>query len=74
MRSLRCIVERELALWSDWSGSAIEERRAKLLKWAITRWAIDTSHIEGRELEPEDIIEFDEDTYVVADTYAETED
>ena len=67
-------VERELTLWNDWNDSAIEERRAKLLQWAMTRWAIDTSHIEGWEPEPENIIEFDEDRYVVADTYAETED
>ena len=31
-------VERELTQWGDWIPSAIKERRAKLLEWAMARW------------------------------------
>ena len=30
-------VEKELCLWSDWNVDAVEERRAKMLKWARGR-------------------------------------
>ena len=46
-------VERELTQWEDWNASAINERRAKLLKWARGRWAVDLSELEdfGEELD-----------------------
>ena len=36
--------------WEDWTPSTIEERRAKLLDWATTRWAVDLSETEKDEL------------------------
>ena len=39
--------ERELVDWDDWTESSINERRAKLLKWAEKRWHIDFDDISG---------------------------
>lgn len=33
-------MERDLMLWKDWDDEAINKRRANLLDWASTRWAL----------------------------------
>lgn len=53
-------VERELTRWEDWSASAIEERRARLLEWARARWAVELREIE--ENEPAESVEPDKDS------------
>ena len=67
-------VERELTQWNDWRISAIEERRAKLLKWAMARWAIDLSELEDKEHDAEDSAELDIDTEALFDADEDTED
>ena len=60
-------VERELTQWNDWRASAIKERRAKLLEWAMDRWSVDLSKVSEKEGEPMDAVELDEDTEIVFD-------
>ena len=67
-------VERELTQWTDWRVSAIKERRAKLLEWAIDRWIVDLSELDEKEHEPMDTVELDEDTEIVFDADEDTED
>ena len=49
-------VERQLTQWEDWNAAAIDERRAQLLEWARSRWAVDLGNVEGvdRELDVAD--------------------
>ena len=54
-------VERELTLWEEWTPSTIQDRRARLLEWALTRWALDLDELEEIERESDDRIEDDED-------------
>jgi len=54
-------VERELTQWDNWTASAIEERRAKLLEWAEGRWAVDLNELE-MDYEPAAAVELDEDS------------
>ena len=67
-------VERQLTQWDDWNVSAIKERRAKLLEWAMARWAVDLSEFEEREHEPVDADELDEDTDSFFDADEDNED
>ena len=43
-------MERALSGWNDWKASAIDERRADLLGWARSRWAVDLNDLEHRNL------------------------
>ena len=67
-------VERELTQWNDWKVSAIKERRAKLLEWAMERWTVDLSDLEEEEYEPVDAVELDEDTDILFDADEDEED
>lgn len=42
-------VERELTQWEDWTATEIEERRAKLLEWAESRWAVDLNELKAED-------------------------
>ena len=64
-------VERELTQWENWTVSAIKERKAKLLDWALARWAVDlieTDH-EGSQLL--DSVDVEEDPEHLLDEYEE---
>ena len=67
-------VERELTQWEDWRVSAIKERRARLLEWALDRWTVDLSELDEKEYVPLDAVEVDEDTEIVFDTDEDTEE
>ncbi len=54
-------VELELTLFQDWDASTIEKRRADLLKWARSRWAVDMSGLRDQEREPDDEVEEETD-------------
>ena len=54
------LVEREIASnWDDWNAEAIEDRRARLLRWAKGRWHIDFSKIADGSYAPDE--DFDDE-------------
>ena len=60
--------ERELTQWTHWDAAAIDKRRARLLKWARRRWAVNLSDLEDEEREQElTEDELDEDSDGFAD-------
>lgn len=67
-------VERELTQWENWTVTSIKERRTKLLEWALARWAVDLSELEGKEYEPMDSVESDEDSELFFDEDEDDED
>ena len=42
-------MERELGNESEWNVKSIKRRRRKLTKWAMTRWDVDFSGLDGEE-------------------------
>ncbi|MDE2940826.1 MAG: DUF262 domain-containing HNH endonuclease family protein [Chloroflexota bacterium] len=57
--------EQELAGWSDWEPSSIDQRRENLLAWAKERWRVDFSGITKQSPEeepPDDESEEDQDS------------
>lgn len=67
-------VERELTQWESWSASAIKERRARLLEWARTRWAVDLSEPMKEEDEPVDSDDLDDELDPLLDDDEDDED
>ena len=47
-------VERQLTELDDWDAEAIDQRRARLLVWARSRWAVETSEVPADALEPDE--------------------
>ena len=61
-------MERELSSWEDWSGTAIDKRRAQLLKWARVRWAIDLGDLDSAGHAPSSgVVEVEEDSDTFGD-------
>ena len=46
--------EREIAEQGDWTKESIDDRRAKMLAWAKTRWGVDFSDVDGTSAEEPD--------------------
>ena len=53
--------EQELAQYEDWNTDAIDKRRAKMLKWAKERWAVDFGDVgdssDGMDTDDEDEVD-----------------
>lgn len=40
-------IENDLTRWDDWDADAIDQRRAEILNWAQSRWAVDWGNQSG---------------------------